>query len=274
MPVYLRATSATSGDASWEDTSGLGGGGIPLGVQEGFISATNESGDGTTVSSGFIVSTAVASTTQTLVTDVGGVGMDIDSNGSGTGFTYINGGSNEVTGSGGIIRNEQRPVFEHRFKMSTVAANGRFFVGFYPAETTAAASASDDPSALYFGLQYSPDSRGDTTFQLAGKSTGAGTQVLVDTGVAPSSTAIYRLVIIANTTTSWVATLYQDGTGTPDYTTTQLFTTTVTNTNAIPAVGSGFTVNISYSETAASAVSFTHYYVKVWIRSGVQISTV
>ena len=258
--VYVNTDGATA----WTQ---LGGGsaaaGVPVNLQRGTIGGTNDSFVGLQADGIFrVYSTAEASSS--TARDEGGVGRIQSSSGAGANTTYINGGASDEPGSSLLIDTDSRPIYSHRFRLDAGLANCRFFCGFSPAETSDVSSASDNPANNYFGLQYSPVSRGDTTFQIAGKSSAGGTQVLVDTGIAPATGVIYRLVIDGASPTSWTATLYDD---TPGAATKQLFTTTVTNVNAIP-VTTQYTGNISMTETSAVVMTFTHYYLEVMLRAG------
>lgn len=273
MPLVL-VTDTNPGEARWEDSSLFGGGGVPLSVQRGCISAENSSVLNENLSvSGIFTVFAQSQASVAEARDAGGVGRTQSSGGLAGQTTYINGGIGDEPGSSEIIDTGARPLYEQRFRIDAGLADCRFYCGFSPAEDSSVASATDNPPTVYFGLQFSPVSRGDTSFQIVGKSTSGGTQVVVDTGIAPVAGAIYRLRIDGSSTTSWTATLFQDGDGTPDFTTVELFSTTITDTNAIPVAGGDrYTGNISMTAVNAAVMSFTHYYWDVALRAGVQIS--
>lgn len=109
-----------------------------------------------------------------------------------------------------------------RFKLPVITV-GRFFIGITDQVSATAGSASDAPNIGHEALQYCPG-RGDTKWKFSRQAAAAGSQTLVDTNVAPSTSEKYLLCIA------------RDGTGSAYYlfdsTFTLLWSTSVT-TNII-----------------------------------------
>lgn len=259
----------TDGNMAWTQISGgSSSSGLILGVQPGNVSAYYTGAGDSFHVEGFFTDITPGYNAAAPVSDAGGVGNTLTSLGDGASSVYLNGASGDAAGTDVSIKTSQRPVYSHRFRIDGGLATSRLFVGFAPVDTEIA-SDSDDPAYNYFGLQFSPVSRVDTNFQIAGKSAGGGTQVLTDTGVVPAEGNIYRLEVEANSTTSWLVRLYLDGDGTSNFTSQLLYSATITNVNAIP-VTTGYTFTIAMTEGAAATASFTHYFARVALRAGNQ----
>lgn len=173
-------------------------------------------------------------------------------NGAGTGGQMDTDGSlndSALAGAGGLFTAaNQRPTFVTLFALDSLA-DVRSFVGFSTASIGVTLQ-SDDPAAGYIGLQFSTG-RADTNWQFSHKSSGGGTQQLVDTGIAPTaSTALFLEVEYTTTTTATIR--LRDETYSNILASANL-------TTEVPTGATGLTAGGGVSALAAAVKSFSTY---------------
>lgn len=259
----------TDGAATWVLIGSGGSGGSNLfDTQIGRVSATMT--PGTYGFAGFITEiSAVADGGDTGIRTVAGIAGILTTDGTLNNNAHIT--IVTIEGDEEIIFPNSRPIIEHRFKFPDRTTDVRFFTGIGQFDLVSPAI-NANPDVPHVGLQFDT-ARGDLTLQISSQNDTGEAQNLIDTGVAPVANLTYRLSISANSTTSWVVTLFSDAPGTGDAddpVSEQLFTTTIVDPAQIPTYGIGLAWCVGVNNLAGAAVNFGHYFANIALRSGVQ----
>lgn len=222
------------------------------------------------------IATSITASTYTgsgLCADFTQVQNAVGSSGVGTGdqgpilmqvtSTIANNSAYVHIASSPVITELSRPIYIAKFLLSLSLSDVRFFSGF-AADATSAPVEADDPAFDYFGLQFS-SARADTNFQLAYKDTGS--QVLVDTGVAPVLNTLYRFQINIISTTEWKVGLWADADG-AGAESELLFEATLTDGGNLPP---SFTIFSGVQTLTTATRAIGHSFIRLGIKSGISI---
>lgn len=267
MPLIL-VTDTNPGEARWADASTIVTSGAVASVQTGAVVSTPYP---TVYGQGFLTGFVTATADGGQTGDIGedGVGVALATDGTENNNASIVGSGLE--GIDEIIFGGQRPVVEHRFRFPDRITDVLFFAGLAQVDLASPATIAN-LNVPYVGLQF--DSSRDGTLQVTSLNATGGVQNLVDTEVVPVADAVYRLVISADSTTSWVVTLWDDQPGSGDAddpVASQLFTTTITDPANIPDYTEGMVWCVGVNETAGGATTFSHFFANISLRDGVQV---
>lgn len=163
----------------------------PWGEWQGYGSAT------VTENAGLLSAATNTDNASAAVNDTDGIGLRQDTS---------NVAANDATTESiqGVSARQLNPAVEFKIKLSSIAAI-RLFAGF-AATTAATMVAADNPAAQCAGIQFSTD-RGDTHWMYRCRDAGAGI-TLVDSGVAPTTNAVFLRVEIDDAAAAVIFTIF------------------------------------------------------------------